>query len=399
MKRALVGAVFVGISLYLHFTTLLMVYPDTRQYRSLAQALTWRGVRPPLVPLFLRLSDDNHTIALLQTLIYIASSLALAFAASRWMRREKLLAFGAALLFALVPQHFLWCRSISSESLTLSELYLLLALTTVLCRPPERKLWQIVAWVGWLSAAALFIFTRDANGYLLLFLCTAAAVAGGRRAMRQTAAALVFTAILTSICAHQATEAHRWKWPFVNILAQRVLEHPDRRDFFAERGMPVNPGVMCLAGRWGWDCQGDLSGFGPWLDGDIKGVYAQYLLHHPLETVLRPFVHLDETVMTQDGKKGMFFYFHQPSTWYWWFGKMFYEWYAVLFLLACGFAWAVWKRGALMPAWVLLASVPLMLWFVWHADAAEPIRHAAIPAALLRLGLMFGIALGRDALR
>src|SRR5262249_55226231 len=158
----------------------------------------------------------------------------------------------------------------------------------------------------------------------------AALAVGFRRALWKCSLALAFVVILSSICAHQATAGARWKWPFVNLLGQRVLWRPDRIGFFVDRGMPVNPKVMCLAGRWGQDCHNDLTGFGGWLDSDIKGIWERYLLSHPIETVVQPFLHVDNTVMTHDGNKGLFYYFHKPPEWYRWFGQIWFSWYLTL---------------------------------------------------------------------
>jgi hypothetical protein len=66
-------------------------------------------------------------------------------------------------------------------------------------------------------------------------------------------------------------------------------------------------------------------------------------------------------------------------------------------ILIITFAAAAWRaRGKLQPAYVLLLAVPPMLFFVWHADAHEPMRHAVIAAALLRMALVFALLLFYD---
>jgi hypothetical protein len=400
MKQGALALLFVVTALYLHSYTPPMIYPDTRDYRQISRLTVgdvhfWHAVRPPVVPLFLKLSENNDTISWLQLLFYVAASLALAWAAARWMQRRKTLAFGVALAWALVPQQFVWCRSIASESLTFSLLYLHLFWTTLLARPPERRLWQIVAWCGWVITTALLIFARDANSYLLIFLWIFIAALLYRRVWVRIAVPVIL--LFAIICSSQATAGGRWKWPFVNILGQRVLWRPDRTAFFVERGMPVNPKVMCFAGRWGWDCHDDLSGFGTWLDGNIRGMYGSYLASHPIESSVTPFLHLDKTLLAADGPKGMFYYFHQQPAWYHWFGRIWFQSPVTLLLLMMGFAAAAWRaRRALLPSLPLLASVGPMLFFLWHADAHEPMRHAVVPAALFRLGLLFGILLAYD---
>jgi hypothetical protein len=410
MKRAwaALALAFLAVSYLLHDPALLMTYPDSKEYRLISRMPIsdigfWYAIRPPVLPLFLKLSPNNYEIISLQLWIYVACALALAAAVARWMQRPrmKLVAAAVTLIFTLVPHHFLWYRSISTESLSFSLLYLLLALATVLFHPPRRKVWQLVAWSGWLIAAALFVFTRDANGYLLVFLCAAAVVAAAlarqRHALLQSAAALSLALILTTISGHQSTAGGRWKWPFVNLLGQRVLWRPDRVAFFADHGMPVNPRVMCFAGRWGQDCHDDLGGFGSWLDSDHKGLWARYLLSHPLENLAAPFLRYRYTILASDGHKGMFFYFHKPADWYYWFGRIWFESGLILLLLSLLFAAAVWRNWRpLLPALTLLLPVPPMLLFVYHADAAETMRHSVIPAALLRLALILGILIAYD---
>jgi len=151
--------------------------------------------------------------------------------------------------------------------------------------------------------------------------------------------------------------------------------------------------------RWGWDCHDDLSGFGSWLDGDIKGIYERYLLAHPIQTLYEPFKYFDKTGMVHDGRKGLFYYFHPPPLWYRWFGGIFVEWKTTFLLVVALFVASVWKlrpRRLLLPSLVLIASVWPMLFFTWHADAAEPMRHAIVPAMLLRLGLLLGILTAYD---
>jgi hypothetical protein len=178
-----------------------------------------------------------------------------------------------------------------------------------------------------------------------------------------------------------------------------VLWRPDRAAFFVAHGMPMNPKVMCFARKWGWDCQGDLSGFGDWLDGNIKSLYARYLLSHPLETTVVPFFRLRRLLLGADGPKGMSYYFNPLPAWYFWLGRIWLEWLPTLLALIAGFVFAARRmreRQALAPALVILASLPPMLLFIWHADAHEAMRHALVPSALLRLGLVFGILLAYD---
>src|SRR5437879_5648880 len=61
MKRAALAAAFVLAALYLHSATPSMIYPDTRDYRQISRIPIgdlhfWHAVRPPMVPLFLKLS-------------------------------------------------------------------------------------------------------------------------------------------------------------------------------------------------------------------------------------------------------------------------------------------------------------------------------------------------------
>jgi hypothetical protein len=402
-----VAAAFIGAALYLFLTTQLRYYTDTAAYREVARApldslAFWAGARPFVLPLFLRLTGSDEALTWVQLVLYSAAALSLAWAVSRQASaaRLRLGGFALFLLFLLSPQLFSWTRSITTESLAASFACAGLAAAAGWISSPRSRLAPAVLALS----AALFVFTRDADAWLSLFICAAAVAAALalRRpaALQRAAVALAASALLFAVASRAADVSERWRWPIVNVLGQRVLPEDEPRAFFVARGMPINRKVECLSGRWGFNCHDDLSGFGRWLDHDAKRTYASFLLHHPFETLTDPLRVVIRTLYLHQGDDRLAFYFSRPPLWHDLLGRFFIEseWSMALFGIGYTVVFFLARRrgrlGRMAPSLALLASVAPMILFVWHADAQEVPRHAILPAAFLRIALFSGVVAG-----
>ena len=396
-------------------------YFDTREYRKIAALPLgdpgfWNGVRPWAGPLLMKLAGSDERQVKIQIALYAIGWLAFAFSVAGLARRGviRVALFALLLSLGLCTDVFYWQKSISSESVSTSLLLLALALAIPLLRRPSPL--RVALLVPPLVAATVpWFFTRDANGYVLLSLVVAATVLAAiipsaRRKARVLVPILVATVIALGLQSRAADRSGRWKFCFVNLLGQRVLGYQARRAYFEAHGMPANPKVQCFAGKWGNSCGGDWSGFGPFLDGNIKGLWARYLLSRPAATLAEPLFHLPELLSAtfkadQDHSTLMFYFKVKEPEWQrrlnvfvfansrdvrWPLG-------GALLVAAALALRRRWAGRLLVPAALVVAIYP-MIFFIWHADAMEPQRHAILPVLLSRVGLWSAILLGLDVL-
>ncbi|MBF6612632.1 MAG: hypothetical protein IVW55_05830 [Chloroflexi bacterium] len=241
------------------------------------------GLRPPTVPLVYKLlNSDPNAITELQLLLSLLSWGALALFVARAVRSShlKLIAFGVVLAFSLSTVILMWERVMRSESIAFSLMALLIA-----C-----GMWLIEGWrwskvMVMLLVALLWAFTRETNSYALIMVAGLLLLCVFLRRIhwRYLSVALAFVLIFV-VSDVSATAGQRWVFPFLNVLAQRVLPDSSDTAYFAERGMPVTSALEKLSGQWassnGWAFYSDpdLANFRRWTFDKGKQSYTSFLL-------------------------------------------------------------------------------------------------------------------------
>jgi hypothetical protein len=327
----------------------------------------------------------------------------LAFFVSRLMRSRWLsvLAFGSVLFFSLSGMIAQWDFMVLSESISLSLLALFAAAWLWYLERPSGKRSLALLAVGF-----LFVFSREVNGYLVLALSAALLLVAWWK-KRKWLVPLASGLLAVFIAAQPLAGAgERWVFPFLNVLTQRILPDAEKVNFFASRGMPVNPELLSLSG--GWANSQDfalynsnaLRDFQNWLYSYGKTDYYDYLLSHPV-TWLDPLTNAQR--MLGDATVWQAPPAYTPVLPAWLEQLVFFPYTWLLILVAAALAgWliAVVRRRS-SPAWIvplgMLALVYPHLWVVWNGDAMEIGRHAVGVSTQLRLSLLLLLLLTLDA--
>jgi hypothetical protein len=346
----------------------------------------WANARPPVFPLLLKFfSADKLKVAAFQTAFSIFAwgmlALSLAYSLKGIVRP---VAFGLVLALSLDRHIAGWDVVMLTESLSLSLLALFLAVW----------LWLLGNWSWWKVAllslvAALWAFTRDTNGWILLMIAglILLGVLLFKARRRYLVVAFLFTLVF-ALSNLSADQGHRWVFPFQNVLAQRILANPTDVAFFENCGMPLTPGLLELAG--GLANSGDrafytdpsLEPYRTWMYADGKACYMRWLFSRPLASLREPWSDF-AWLLAFEEVDSFFPQAYEPLL----------PWYAERILYpkdALLWAWAAVTIAALAAvwirawrnnrAWIVFISLSLLvyphLFLVWHGDVMGTHRHA-----------------------
>jgi len=385
------------------FAVAPLSFPDTVGYMQMATLPVWdghflAGQRPFVVPLVYQLlGRDPALIADFQSGFALVSWAILAGAVasmiqSRWL---KPVAFGVVLGFSLSKEVTAWDRVLLSESVALSLMVLFVASWLRLLRSWRWPKVLVVVATGFLWACA-----REPNAYVLCVLSVllAVAVATGHAGRPCLAIAVTF-ALIGAANDVSSSRGQRWVYPFLNVMAQRILPDAERTAYFREHGMPVSPRLLSFAGKWANSEDRalfedpSLADFRDWMHHRARAMYAGFLISHPLTLFGEPLWHIRQLL-----RPSMDFYaapafsppLPQSIDWLFTFSRDL----RYLYLggaVIIGFAVLVARRDGLSPVWVVPFSLLLFTYPVavltWHGDAMGVDRHTLQFAVQLQLGL------------
>lgn len=411
-------------------------YFDSRSYIEVADLpLTapefWAGQRPFTLPLFYKLldvhlvDDWNHTvmgrISSVQIWLSIgcwtilAGVLALK-ARQRWL---KPVVFGIMLLFGLNLEIGIWDRLMLSESLSFSLFALLIAVWLLWGIFPEK-----VHWIGktlFLAAlillTVLYSFLRDTHVYFLLIVAVVIGVGLVRKKIspgwQKYYLVYIITIVILAFAQNLSLGAgKRWEVPAYNSLAKWILPDERARDFFVQRGLPVNEKLLKMTQmsvvQYTEMIQQDpeLAPAKEWIEQNWRWTYAGYLLVRLGDSLAAPIREI--STLLDDGALR----YHSPifparpfSDDLLWVTHLAYvrsPWIeglaAILLVIGCTLYWFQ-KTPENSIGWVLsvlIVSMYPLMFLVWHADPAEPQRHALQIGIQFRLAGWMGLALGID---
>jgi hypothetical protein len=410
--------VYVGLRIVAYEQLEYAYYPDTREYLVVArEPITsldfWAGERAVIVPLVYKvLPDSTGWRTGVQLAVSIACWTALASATAAVLRHRwvRLGGFVAVLAFSAVPAVVQWDALVLSESLSISLGALWVATWLVLFRRPGPA--TVVAVIG---ASLLWALTRDSNGVVIACSLVAAAASillpGRRRVGLALLGGLAATLLIASATTSGPTP--RWERPLFQVIERRMLPNAEAREHFADRGMPLTPGVRALQGiplsRRAREAKRKPRPPRPpeyrrWVRRHGRSTYASYLASHPYVTAklawfgrerlldsrrLRPYRARDAQAVLPGPLASVLY---PPGV-----GALFVA-LGVVGLLA---AFAAWRAGPrpvwLVPLVLLGAQVPHAL-LVWHGDVADIPRHAVLVGLLSRLAPLLLALLALDAL-
>jgi hypothetical protein len=380
--------------------------PDTTDYVAVSEvsvfsAEFWAGIRPWTIPLLFKLVGHSPiAFVVAQAVISTICWFLLAVMVARSVRSHalQLVGFTTILAFSLAGPVLRWDALLLSESLSLSLL--------ALCAALGLRLLEIGGG-GTLAAfgvvAMLWIFTRDANQYVLALLAGGLLLA--RAARRAPAAATLTAALLVVACvAGQVSVvlSTRWMAPGLNVLAARVLPFPERVATFAEFGMPTSPEVLALAGHStsdGYFTRTNAPVYEPffrWFSLHGKSALMRFAVTHPEVSLLGPLYEWQAVAAPDDyaALDGV-----MPVPWGDWPARP-----TVLVVSAAVLGWLIVRHRPrprsnwLAPITLLLLVAPAAI-VSWNGDGGDYQRHALIPSVLLYVGIVwFAVSVADSAL-
>jgi hypothetical protein len=226
------------------------------------------------------------------------------------------------------------------------------------------------------------------------------------------AGALVFFAF-QSMSDHQS----RWAPTLADSFTYRVLVKPEYRNYFAERGMPLQAGGVSLnsVGLWSTDEAGSYMHsyvnspeFKEWLELNGKKAFAGFLLSRPFDSLSEVFFSTSDLRTIFDEPLGYYLSLHQEENvlpaWYVFLERtlLFPRGTSYLFFLSvaaicfiylfrCRSVPSILKLSALM----LIGSVGLAF-ILWQATPIELQRHTLPVKMMTRLAFFLIILTATD---
>ncbi|MBL8143537.1 MAG: hypothetical protein JNM38_20660 [Acidobacteria bacterium] len=388
-----------------------LVLSDSGLFTGLTTAHVLDGTllqwpRAPIVPLLAwAIGGVESRVVALQVIVGAVAwaLLAVVVIASMRTARGRLVAGVVVAGVAVLDRIAQWDAVLLAESVSFSCLALVVAALLGLL---QRWTWPRAALT--FAAAAAWSFTRDLDTFAVTALAgMALAWAVWSHSWRRWLPLAAGVLVVALTAQHLSARAVRWQFPFLNVLAQRILPEPVRTSFFASRGMPVSDRLMRLSGQWAGSEElafyrdPALAGFREWLARDGRRTYVAFLLAYPgylLSEPRREWATIVAPTVIDYRPRG-----YVPP-----FGERFAQlivpagqtvtpWLAlVLAGVATVYRRLVNRPVAVAGAALVVAAVATGL-AAWHADAMEIRRHA-LPASMMgHLGLWLIVVALADA--
>ena len=392
---------------------------------SLVSLELWASRTDPfLTPLFLKwLNRDAFLMVLAQISISIAIWYSFIFTFLRLIKHQITRCLSIIVLtgFALSIDSFGWNWVIQTESLSNSMLVFYLGtIFLYYLNQRQQEHWKYSILI--LFSSILFCSARDVGMYFVLFVSLGfflewafLLTKQGKRKMllvNVVAGALVFFAF-QSMSDHQS----RWAPTLADSFTYRVLVKPEYRNYFAERGMPLQAGGVSLnsVGLWSTDEVGSYMHsyvnspeFKEWLELNGKKAYAGFLLSRPFDSLSEVFFSTSELRAIFDEPLGYYLSLHQEENvlpaWYVFLERtlLFPRGTSYLFFLSvaaicfiylfrCRSVPSILKLSALM----LIGSVGLAF-ILWQATPIELQRHTLPVKMMTRLAFFLIILTATD---
>ena len=243
----------------------------------------------------LKVQPGFDRIALLQSGLSIFAWLLLAWVVFRNIRISALGFLGAILilLFGFTPQMAEWDYVMLSEPISMTSFVILFALSIELV-VSLLKDQQLLKWktkflmAGWFLVAAIWLFARDTNSYLLLPIIDLIMLLVWRKTAREKLSwRFLVTAGLTLLClflvaARLSQISDRWVNPYFNNLLARVLPVPEYRAYFEARGLPVTEALMAeVGGNLTELSLFQMTDLVTWVEEKGLATYFGFMLTHP----------------------------------------------------------------------------------------------------------------------
>ncbi len=403
-------AAFVALrAIDLGSTDDVRLVPDSRAFLAAAAApldsrAVWAGPRAPFTPLVYRLvGGAPQRIAVLQGLTAMAAWVLLGVVAGRAMStaRSRMGAVLVVLALGAAPWVLAWDHVVMAESLTLS----LLALWAAAGIEAVRRPGAVAPLIAVAAVGVALAMIRDGSAVIVAPVGLVLAVLGVRRLRRSSGVGVVrvlagLVLVLAVVAsAISASEGGRWLFPYLNVIAQRVLPDLERTEWFAEHGMPLSSALAERAGGWAHSdgaafyTEPGLEGFRRWVTTDGRRTLVAYLATHPAWTIGAPLTDLPDAVWPDTSG-------YVPDTWRPPLAPprpappLRIALAAIVLVGGIGLATRVATSPrlrsspvAVVAALSIALALPQLV-AVWHADALQAVRHLVPSVVMLELGVL-----------
>lgn len=373
----------------------------------------WAHTKPWGAAVLYKLTGASPiTIDITQTIISTLAWLLLAwvFSTALLNNKLKLVAFPFILGFSLAPPVQIWNHIILSESLALSLMVCILAVwISLLRRWHWGKLFALLLLFAWWTG------TKDTNIYLCLLVATALILVGlffRRHRYYWAMSALMIGFSLVNMQISEIPIMPRWLFPLTNIVLNRILPNREFLNYFESNEMPVSAKLLTLSGEYAFSDNfavfndPGLNDLEKWLFKQGKQVYIQFLLGHPIYTLISPWQNTIDLLGTEE----IVGYMYKPDDYSpvlgWFFGSIIFAnslWMLsllALFAIVLTLSKKTWQEYRIF--WLVIGLLALFFphfYLVWHGDSADVSRHALQASVQLRLSLWLLIFIGLDKFR
>ena len=380
-----------------------MSFGDTTDYlliasQSLFSSKFWLADKPFVIPLFFKILGGNpHTIFTVQLYFSIFCWGILAITCAYIIRSYplKFFVFAVVLGFSLSQQVILWDSLLLSKSLHFSLIALFYASGFLLIK--HWNVWNIIAFI---FLAALLVFTRDANAYMLLMagVILLFLVVFKQHTSRFLLIGGSFIIIFAISSVLSSAGDHSYS-AVLNIVGMRILPNQEYRTFFEHQGMPMTNSLLQYSGdasHWnGLAMMQDprLAAFREWVQEHGTFSLIKFLWRDKSDTLQRP-LNDPVTVLAPN----LYYYSatgFAPILENSRFSEVLYpmDFGVIVFWLANMFAafisaFAIQRKKVLwlLPLLMILLAYPQIV-FVWNTDPNDLLRHSLHLNVQWRLGL------------
>ncbi len=381
--------------------------PDTASWLDLD--VTGSGVRLWVVPLFFKVLPADPLRVAGMVLLGILAWSALAAAVVSVVRHRALgpIAFTVVLLLGLTGQVLAFDTVLLGESVAISVMVATVAAWIWFVRAP-----------GWGSAAAVavgmiaFAFSRHPNIVLTLGIAVVLALSLWLRDARSYRLALLGLLLVIVAVGWPMLDKNDFnrEETLATVVSERILVNPTRTEWFAEHGMPISPAIRKLAGTYFTQGKGSTpirhnERLWHWIETDARDTYLEYLVTHPgytFGTPVRDSIDPDTAILSGSvaGYTNSRPVLPDPVQQLLWGdgpGELIFLAATTLVLVVV----ALMRRRPTMAFAVpgttaLVGGAGVVL--AYHGAGSEPIRHALLGAATLRVGLLLLLLVAVDRL-
>ncbi len=373
----------------------------------------WLGMRPVGYPIFIKLLHSNpNLVVAVQSFLYIFSW---AFFALYLYVRAKNKLFGlfsglGILFIAIQSSISAWTHHVLTESLTFTLLAWIFMLLYEFIISREKRYMYFLLFV-----LLVYSTIRDVNAYYVITFIIVFSILFFYQYINKynfivASLILFFSFAFSDYTANHSrdtvsdksltfqsdgkTIAHRWVFPYMNLMGRRFLTNPELLDYMEKEGMPVNDALLKLKNVWGgpwWYSDPELKKFRDWVAQSGKSTYTKFLITHPQYTFGQIY-----------SKRHQVFHYNQKEQkWYYLQGYKtdniftystiknitFYKYLFLLIIIIILLSFLLRKNifnVYTIPILTLLLPIGLLSVLTYHGDAMNIFRHTLIIPVLLK---------------